>query len=59
MWKINLKRPQLLEHQWSWADWEESAIRSQNKRIIYNVHKFFKDIFEQPEHFSNINVHVK
>jgi hypothetical protein len=35
----------------------KSAFRSQNKRTIYNVYKFFKDIFEQPEHFSNINVH--
>jgi hypothetical protein len=34
-----------------------SDIRSQNKRTIYNVYKFFKDISEQPEHFSNINVH--
>jgi hypothetical protein len=32
-------------------------IRSQNKRTIYNVDKFFKEISEQPEHFSNINVH--
>jgi hypothetical protein len=35
----------------------KSDIRSQNKRTIYNVCKFFKDIFEQPEHFSNTNVH--
>jgi hypothetical protein len=35
----------------------KSDIRSQNKRTIYNVYKFFKDISEQPEHFSNINVH--
>jgi hypothetical protein len=35
------------------------AIRSQNKRIIYNVYKLFKDISEQPEHFSNIKVHIK
>jgi transposase len=34
-----------------------SDIRSQNKRTVYNVYKFFKDISEQPEHFSNINVH--
>lgn len=33
-----------------------SDIRSQNKRIIYNVYKFFKDMSEQPKHFSNINV---
>jgi hypothetical protein len=32
-------------------------IRSQNKRAIYNVYKFFKDICEQPEFFSNINIH--
>jgi hypothetical protein len=35
------------------------AIRSQHKRTIYNVYKFFKDISEQPEHFSNMNVHIK
>jgi hypothetical protein len=35
----------------------KSDIRSQNKRTIYNVYKFFKDISEQPEHFGNINVH--
>jgi hypothetical protein len=35
----------------------KSDNRSQNKRTIYNVDKFFKDISEQPEHFSNINVH--
>jgi ribosomal protein L34 len=35
----------------------KSDIRSQNKRTIYNVYKFFKDISEQPEPFSNINVH--
>jgi hypothetical protein len=35
----------------------KSDIRSQNKRAIYNVYKFFKDISEQPEHFSNINFH--
>jgi hypothetical protein len=35
----------------------KSDIRSQNKRTIYNVYKFFKDISEEPEHFSNINVH--
>jgi hypothetical protein len=37
----------------------KSAVRSQNKRTIYNVCKFFKYISEQPEHFSNINVHIK
>jgi hypothetical protein len=36
---------------------EKSDIRSQNKRTIYNVYKFSKDISEQPEHLSNINVH--
>jgi hypothetical protein len=36
----------------------KSAIRSQNKRPIYNVFKFFKDIFEQPVHFSNTNVDI-
>jgi hypothetical protein len=35
----------------------KSDIRSQNKRTIYNAYKFFKAICEQPEHFSNINVH--
>jgi hypothetical protein len=35
----------------------KSDIRSQNKRTIYNVYKFFKDISEEPEHFSNINFH--
>jgi hypothetical protein len=35
----------------------KSDIRIQNKRTIYNVYKFFEDISEQPEHFSNINVH--
>jgi hypothetical protein len=35
----------------------KSDIIRQNKRTICHVHKFFKDIFEQPEHFSNINVH--
>jgi hypothetical protein len=30
----------------------KSAIRSQNKRTIYNVSKFFKDISEEPEHMS-------
>jgi hypothetical protein len=35
-----------------------SAFRSEN-RIIYNVSKFFKDISEQTEHFSNINVHIE
>jgi hypothetical protein len=35
----------------------KSYIRGQNKRTIYNVHKFFKDISLQPEHFSNINLH--
>jgi hypothetical protein len=38
---------------------KKSAIRSQNKRTIYNVCKFFKDISVQPEHFSNRNVHIK
>lgn len=33
-----------------------SLIRSQNKMIIYYVYNFFKDIYEQTEHFSNINV---
>jgi hypothetical protein len=37
----------------------KSAIRSQDKRTIYNVYKFFNDISEQPKHFSNINVHIK
>jgi hypothetical protein len=37
----------------------KSAIRSHNKRTIYNVYTFFKDISEQPEHFSNVNVHTK
>jgi hypothetical protein len=37
----------------------KSEIRSQNKRNIYNVYKFSKDISEQHEHFSNINVHIK
>jgi hypothetical protein len=37
----------------------KSAIRSQNKRTIYYVYKFFKDISEQSEHFSDINVHIK
>jgi hypothetical protein len=36
---------------------QKSDIRSQNKRTVYNVHKFFKDIYEQPAHFSDINVH--
>jgi hypothetical protein len=27
----------------------KSDIRSQNKRTIYNVYKFFKNISEQPE----------
>jgi hypothetical protein len=35
------------------------AIRSQNKSTISNVYKFLKYISEQPEHFSNINVHIK
>jgi hypothetical protein len=30
----------------------KSTIRSQNKRTMYNVYNFFKDISEQPEHFS-------
>jgi hypothetical protein len=37
----------------------KSAIRSENKRTIYNVYKFFKDISDHPEHFSNMNVHTK
>jgi hypothetical protein len=37
----------------------KSAVRSQNKRTIYNVYNFFKDISEQPEHFSDVNVHIK
>jgi hypothetical protein len=35
----------------------KSDIRSQNKRTIYNVYKFFKGISEQPEQFGNINIH--
>jgi hypothetical protein len=38
---------------------EKSAIKSQNKRTIYNVCRFFKDTSEQHDHFSNINVHIK
>jgi hypothetical protein len=34
-----------------------SDFRHQNKKTIYNVCKFFKDISQQPEYFSNINVH--
>jgi hypothetical protein len=33
--------------------WKSDTI-NQNKWTIYNVYKFFKDIFEQPEHFGNI-----
>jgi hypothetical protein len=35
----------------------KSDITSQNKRTIYNVYKFFRVFSEQPEHFSNINIH--
>jgi hypothetical protein len=36
----------------------ESDIRSQNEQTICSVYKFFKDIFEQFEHFlMSINVH--
>jgi hypothetical protein len=34
------------------------AIRSRNKRTIYNVYKLFKDISEQPGLSSNINIHT-
>jgi hypothetical protein len=37
----------------------KSAIESYNKGTIYNMYNFFKDISEWPEHFSNINVHIK
>jgi hypothetical protein len=37
----------------------KSAIRSQNKRAIYNVYKFYKDISGQPENFNNINVRIR
>jgi hypothetical protein len=30
----------------------KSDIKSHNKRTVYNVYKFFKDISEQPEHFQ-------
>jgi hypothetical protein len=33
----------------------KSDIRNLNKRTIYNVYEFFKDIYEEPEHSSNIN----
>jgi hypothetical protein len=36
---------------------QKSDIRRQKARTIYNVYKFLKDISEQPEHFSTINVH--
>jgi hypothetical protein len=37
----------------------KSAIRSKNKRTIYNMYNVFKDISGKPEHFSNINIHMK
>jgi hypothetical protein len=58
MWKFNLKRPRLLL-----ATIREAGqlgkfdMRSQNKRSISNMYKFFKDISEQPGRFGNTNVH--
>jgi hypothetical protein len=36
---------------------EKSNIRNQNKRTIYNIYNFFKDISEQPEHLNNTSLH--
>jgi hypothetical protein len=36
----------------------KSAIRSQHKRAVYYVFKFVRDISEQPEQFSSINIKV-
>lgn len=35
----------------------ETNIRNRNNWTMYNMYKFFKDIFEQPENFNNIIVH--
>jgi hypothetical protein len=37
----------------------KSAIRSHNKRTIYNVHKFFNDISQQSECLSIVDIHIK
>jgi hypothetical protein len=35
----------------------KSNIQRQNKRIIYNVYTFFKNLSENPEEAENINFH--
>jgi hypothetical protein len=58
VWKINCN---VLSGYSTWKAAQIEKIRhySPNKTSIYSVYKFFTDIPQQHEHFSNINVHIK